>query len=46
MINQANCVELGLACADACKSLSRGIEGNQLDQPSQSVLNAIGQLTT
>ena len=46
MANQADCVELGLACANVCESLNQGIKGSQADQPGQSVLNAIEQLTT
>ena len=46
MINKANYVELGLACAEVCRALDRGTNGGQIDQPSQSVLTAIEQLTT
>ena len=45
MINEQNCVELGLSCADVCKTLDRGLKGRQLDDLSRSVLEAIQQLT-
>jgi hypothetical protein len=46
MINEQDCVDLGLSCADVCKALDRGLKGKQLDELSQSVLEAIQQLTT
>ena len=46
MVNREDCVELGLACADVCKALERGLEGRQADQLGQSVLEAIEQLET
>ena len=46
MVNKADYVELGLACADVCEVLYRGISGRRVDQLSQSVLEAIGRLTT
>ena len=46
MANKADYVELGLACADVCKALDRGIKGRNLDDLSQSVREAIEQLTT
>jgi len=46
MINKVDYVELGLTCADVCKTLSRGTDGRRVDQLSQSTLNAIEQLTT
>ena len=45
MVNE-NYVELGLACADACKFLDRRMNGRQLDELSQSVSEAIQRLTT
>jgi len=39
-------VELGLACADVCTALDRGLKGKTLGDLSDSVLEAIGQLTT
>ena len=46
MANKTDYVELGLACADVCKALDRGMDGKKLDDLSQSVRDAIGQLTT
>ena len=45
MINQAEYVGLGLACADICKALERGMNGRRVDQSNQSVLRAIEQFT-
>jgi hypothetical protein len=45
MINQVGYVKLGLACADACKALDQGTNRSRVDQPGQSVLRAIEQLT-
>ena len=46
MTNRTDYVELGLACADVCKALERGMNGRRMDELSQSVFEAIGQLTT
>jgi hypothetical protein len=46
MINKEDCVDLGLSCADVCRALDRGLKGRRLDELSQSVLEAIQQLTT
>ena len=46
MINQVDYVELGLACANVCKVLDRGLEGRSLDDLNNSVLEAIKQLKT
>ena len=46
MANKVDYVELGLACADVCGALDRGMNGKKLDDLSQSVRNAINQLTT
>ncbi|KAF9650091.1 hypothetical protein BDM02DRAFT_3112699 [Thelephora ganbajun] len=46
MINKVDYVELGLACADVCRALDRGMNGRQVDQISQLVFEAIEQLTT
>ena len=46
MANKTDYVELGLACADVCRALNRGMNGRRLDELSQSVFDAIGQLTT
>jgi hypothetical protein len=44
MIDQADYVELGLACADACTLLNRGLRGKRLDDLGISVRRAIRQL--
>ena len=46
MVNDTDYMELGLACADVCKALDRGMRGRRVDELSQSVFEAIGQLTT
>ena len=45
MVNDADYVDLGLACADVCKALDRGMSGRRADELSRSVLEAIEQLT-
>ena len=46
MTNERDCVELGISCGDICQTLDRGLNGRQLDRPSQSVLGAIRKSTT
>ena len=46
MLNEVEYVELGLACADVCRALDRGINGRGADGFDQSVFEAIGELTT
>ena len=46
MANKTDYVELGLACADVCGALHRGMNGKKLDDLSQSVCEAIARLTT
>ena len=46
MVNKTDYVDLGLACAEVCEVLYQGISGKRTDQLSQSVLDAIGRLTT
>jgi len=46
MANQLDYVELGLHCADICRALERGANGKRLEEFSQSVCDAINQLTT
>ena len=46
LVNQIDYVELGLACADVCRALYRGVDGRQLGDLSQSVREAIVQLKT
>ena len=43
--NQQDYVDLGLFCAEVCKALERGLNGRRLDEISDSVLQAIKQLT-
>ena len=45
MVNKTDYVDLGLACADVCRALDRGMNGRPVDRISQSVLEAIAQLT-
>jgi len=45
MVNEVDCVELGLACADICKTLDRRMGKRRADQLSRSVLKAIEKLT-
>jgi len=44
MINQADYVELGVACGDVCIALNRGLSGKRLEDLNNSVLEAIGDL--
>ena len=46
MANRSDYVELGLACAEVCKALDRGMNGRRVDELSQSVFEAVEQLTT
>ena len=46
MTNKMDYVELGLTCADICTALGRGMNRTRLDDLSQSVREAIAQLTT
>jgi hypothetical protein len=46
MVNQMDYVELGLACADVCTALDRGLNGKRLSDLNSSVCEAIKQLTT
>ena len=46
MADELDYVELGFSCADICKVLERGVDGKTLSDLSQSVYNAINQLTT
>ena len=45
MANKSDYVELGLTCADVCKALDRGMNGKKRGDLSQSVREAIEQLT-
>jgi hypothetical protein len=46
MTNEEDCVELGLACADVCTALSRGLDRKQMKDLNDSVREGIKQLTT
>jgi hypothetical protein len=46
MMNKTDYVDLGLACANVCKVLDRGVRGRRADELSQPVFEAIEQLTT
>jgi len=46
LVNRADCVELGLACADVCTALDQGLEGKRLNDLNSSVREAINRLTT
>jgi hypothetical protein len=46
MTNEQDFVDLGISCGDVCQVLDRGLNGRRLDDLSQSVLGAIGKLTT
>ena len=46
MANKLDYVELGLACADVCRALDRGMNERRTNELSRSVYEAIGQLTT
>ena len=45
MANKEDYVDLGLYCADICTALDRGMDGKRLDELSNSVREAIKQLT-
>ena len=45
MVNKTGYVELGLACAGVCRALDRGTNGRRMDELSQLVFEAIGQLS-
>ena len=46
MENEQDYVDLGLSCANICKTLERGMGGKTLGDLSPSVRDAINQLTT
>jgi len=46
MVNQMDYVELGLACAEVCTVLDKGLRGKKLDDLNDTVCEAINQLTT
>jgi len=44
MINEADCVSLGLTCADVCIALDRVVKGGEANRFSRLVLETIEQL--
>jgi len=46
MVNQMDYVELGLACAEVCAALHRGLSGKRKSDLNHIVRKAIKQLTT
>lgn len=44
--NKSDYIEIGLSCADVCAAIDRGLGKKGSYELSQSVLEAIGQLTT
>ena len=46
MTNEAGYVELGLACAEVCAALDRGVRRKRLNDLNNSACEAINQLTT
>ena len=45
-VNEEDYVELGLSCANICKTLYQGIDGKRLDDLSESMRDAMSHLTT
>lgn len=45
MINESDYVDLGLACADVCQTLERGMEGSPADALSPLAFQAVTHLT-
>ena len=46
MANEREYVELGRSCAGICQTLYRRLKGRGLDELTQAVLDAVGDLTT
>ena len=46
VVNKQDYDELGLSCARVCKALDRGLNQGRIDELSEPVLGAIGELTT
>jgi hypothetical protein len=46
MANDQEYVNLGRACGDVCQVLYQRLKGRQLDGLNQSILDAIGDLTS
>ena len=45
MANDQEYVDLGRACGDVCQVLDRRLKGKRSDELTQSILDAIGDLT-
>ena len=45
MANRSEYVELGLACAEVCRALDRGMNGKKVDDLTPSVREAVNRLT-
>ena len=45
MVNEQECVELGLSCAGVCEVLDQGLKGRRVNELSPSVLGAIQRFT-
>jgi len=45
MINEPDCVVLGLSCANICRTLDRGTNGRKYNELSPSVYDAMNQST-
>ena len=46
MANDQDYFDLGRACGDVCQALYRRLKGKRLDGLNQSILDAIGDLTS
>jgi len=46
MVDEVDYVELGLACADVCTTLNRGLNGRSLKDLNNSAREATTQLIT
>ena len=46
MVNEEDYIKLGIACADVCIALSRGMKGKRFADLNESVSKAIEQFTT
>ena len=44
MVDEPNCVELGLSCADICRALDRGVAGKKPEELSRPVHDTINLL--
>ena len=46
MVDEVDYVELGLLCANVCRTLDRGTSGKKLDDLNQSVCDAMNLLAS